>query len=808
MKKKPALKGQGFFSARGGLLGGVNTGMFGGLRGIFGGRQYTGKPVALAPSLTLDSARGDTLGNFAYTGSGTMATYVDAAKKLQRGTTNQIRVNNITLPWGELRKLWRKEGARTNRCTNYNYAPTDTTGLTAGGDGAAVLSVVSDPGTLLSLAVDMNEHYNQVIDISTVCTKLIKLDNSAGVAAAYVEAAGGAADTTNLHSISAFVSVSTGTGSLSLGGTAATVNVTGATLAWKALPNFVPADTTSHLRFTVPAGSTGYMILNQLESGAHASSPILVAGASATRPLDSIRDTSFSSRAYYNASAGAVMVDAYFADINNNPGSQHLAFLSNNSGFTYCMSAYLINGRSKFRTRTYINSVSQFSSDTGSVDQNFAHCPVGFTWTDGSDVTVVNAALDNYNFTVSGPQVGITTLDIGQRLSSSDPMNGHIGRILIWNARPGYADIGAAIDFSHDYAVPTQGQSSIATTWNAQDTAANDGEKAYIAAMNGFFPAVRNWQMHNAISGSSIQDINNASGCWYDIVAHGPGPLYTRAVQMINGFKAGGGLFTGRCLEANGHESDINATPANLTEGYNYVLNGLMAAAGISKLIFEPMGRREDANANTKGYQNMRSFHWAWIAANVAKALGGAERLDQPMHTDGVHLTDVGDQAQGPRRARNNIAWAASASVSGPVLGPVISGAVLTGSTIVVSLLHPTGITDFTPTSGIRGFKFFDQAALPATELGGPTGAIIDYTAVRTNATTITLTLASAPSTSGILYYGYGVLWEVSTFVDRTKLVLGNDAYTLPLNSFAAALPYVQTGDFLGADFNNADFNV
>jgi hypothetical protein len=85
---------------------------------------------------------------------------------------------------------------------------------------------------------------------------------------------------------------------------------------------------------------------------------------------------------------------------------------------------------------------------------------------------------------------------------------------------------------------------------------------------------------------------------------------------------------------------------------------------------------------------------------------------------------------------------------------------------VTVTLVHDDG-TDFTPASGIEGFKYFDNGSNPVTISA----------AVRTNATTITLTLASG--IAGTLYYGYDALLSVNT----ANLVKDNATIVMPLQT-------------------------
>lgn len=82
----------------------------------------------------------------------------------------------------------------TNKCTCMKYNPTATTGLTQGGDAGAVLSIVDDTAALTAAG------------LISLCTlgDVYKLDNSAGVATAYVLSGATGAVTTK-HSASAYV---------------------------------------------------------------------------------------------------------------------------------------------------------------------------------------------------------------------------------------------------------------------------------------------------------------------------------------------------------------------------------------------------------------------------------------------------------------------------------------------------------------------------------------------------------------------------------------------------------------------------
>jgi hypothetical protein len=99
--------------------------------------------------------------------------------------------------------------------------------------------------------------------------------------------------------------------------------------------------------------------------------------------------------------------------------------------------------------------------------------------------------------------------------------------------------------------------------------------------------------------------------------------------------------------------------------------------------------------------------------------------------------------------------------------GPAISGVSRIGTAVTVTIAHDGG-TDFTPTSSIAGFHYYNGSDYTASE-NVITGA------ARTSATTITLTLTS--SSAGTLYYGRGSL-STDTIAN---LVKDNSTQALPL---------------------------
>ncbi len=764
---------------------------------------YGGAAPPLPPNLLLNFQTGTTLGNFTFS-RGSAATYVDSSGHLVQASSGVPRFEYK----GAACLGMKKELGASNYCQNFNANPADLTGLTAGGDGAAILSIVTDPSNLLTTAV---YDYGNTINLSSLCTggKLVKLDNTGGGTAAWVEFTGNPPDTAAPYSMSLYAAVSGGAGTLSYGasGLATAAIPVSAVLLRAKLFNVTPDITGRNMRASIPAGAVMYCILNQIEKTPFPTSVIVVAGAQATRSNETLSDTGITSRSYYNAAAGAVMGEFDLDEIALQNSNQHFAILANGTGLTDCMSAYMVSGRSRIKSRTAIASAlcpqtlgpnaGNSGVDLSSVDKTRDVFQAGFTWTAGTSLiqgvcNIVCGCLDVDPLLLSGPFAStLNRLDIGGR-PSSESICGHIRSIKIWNTQPTIPQLGGQMNFTGAQAVIGTGQSNEAYSWgvgasnSGPENAFNSGEKNFVATLDAAYPSNRNYLMHVAQGGASYISAS-ATNSFYYLAGDQFQILYYRALDMIKGFLAGGGTFL--WITDNQGESDITNSQANIIAARNKIWSGYRAAIGNNDLyiVEEMIGRRDISSGNNTGYQCFRETQ-RYLATYYHNLVIAPERVIQPMGGDSVHMTNAGYAADAYLRSRKGLS-ATGQSVSGPVDGSVIHSASLASSTISVNLTHPSGITDFTPASAIQGFRFFDQATAPPAGTG-PTGTEIAITAaVRTDATTITLSLASVPSTSGLLYYCFGEMFK-SVPVDPTMLVRGNDAYALPLRSATMALPY------------------
>lgn len=163
------------------------------------------------------------------------------------------------------------EEARTNKCTNTNVNPQSLTNVSTSGGGSvsATTSFVADAAALAAIGLTGN---------------VFKLDNSAGDAIAAAVIAGTTGNT-NAHVGSAYIRGGAGKLRTNSGAEGSTT-FSSSTGFRRVTVAITPTLTTRQLVIEAGAGAIVYFILNVLEEGSFATSPIPVAGASATRAAD------------------------------------------------------------------------------------------------------------------------------------------------------------------------------------------------------------------------------------------------------------------------------------------------------------------------------------------------------------------------------------------------------------------------------------------------------------------------------------------------------------------------------------------
>lgn len=294
------------------------------------------------------------------------------------------------------------------------------------------------------------------------------------------------------------------------------------------------------------------------------------------------------------------------------------------------------------------------------------------------------------------------------------------------------------------------------------------------AVLNATWTTTVNRLANGATSGSAAmkESANDPATdpWWYDDVGLVFGPAWDTFAAAVAAEVAAG--FTIKAIYWDQGESDfgdIASGGAPYRARYKATLLTIFAAmrslvGGSPPIVICPIGRRGDAIVTNTGYQTIRELQKELDTENAYITLT-PEKFD--LADDGAqHLSNAAYDLLAPRIARKVLSVLGE-TVTGSIDGMTVFSASRNGTAVTVTVAHDQG-TDFTPTTSIAGFVYFASGTEVAIS-----------SAVRTDATTITLTLGTTPTGTEILYYGYNVM----TGVTVANLVHGNSAQALPLRS-------------------------
>jgi hypothetical protein len=714
----------------------------------FGGRAGAAQPVGKL----FDFTQGALDPELTYTRSdNNIATQIDSNGKMQLVPAN---IPRFRFSGGVRRYL--VEPSRTNKLTCNSINPTSAAGFTIA-SGTGTIGVINKATELAAAGLDQ------------ICTNgtVFDFNNTAGTGTLQVRSSVQVGNL-NPHSISAYIlcADSLYCGTLKITGSTeqALIQQSGTQQFQRyVVDNITPNNSVRQMEWNIPQGRRIFVILPQLEEGPYATSPIVTAGAAAARQADKLGLTNLNTRDWFNENAGTIIwVGRFFND--GGFGDQYAFIASAGTGLTEAYGAYMVDTRSKIKTRARTGN-----ADYQTVDVNGALAnqltPLAVSW-NNTAVKAVNGACYSRDGTLPNAPTGLTHLQIGGRTFSSD-MFGEVEKLIVYKQSLNLSQMAKVSLGSSDRAMIIGGQSNGNGYFNAQIGNTNGGEKAMISALNNIWPSTRNWVLNGTTPGEGLLESDNTGEWWYSISSGTFGVLYQRWEEMARAYLSAGGDI--RALLYDGHESSTGASQGDLTTGFLAVFNAMRNlvqsyTGSLPPVVWIPLGARGDMEQ--VAYQTQRDLQRTLAATHNWLHIA-PEKFHQPL-ADQVHLTDAGYAAQAPLVIRKALKVAGE-TITGPVDGSSISGASRSGTTVTVTLAHESGITDFTPVSNIAGFKFFDNA----TE-------IAITAAVRTNATTITLTLASTPTGSPqTLYYGYAALYGIT----QANLVRGNDANQLPLRS-------------------------
>lgn len=671
-----------------------------------------------------------------------------------------------------------QEPLTVNRMTDNNANPTTTSGWTNGGDVLSVFSVVNDPSTLLSDA-----------GLDLICTsgKVYKLDNSLGVAPAYVDSVGTFGGTTE-STVSAWVAGGNGTFTRTGTGTPETLAFGASSPMVRRAMSTIPSAAGDSFRIIANAGQVIYFIVAQIEANAFKewyddgtgfsyravpTSPIITTGAIFTRQNDALSLTSLGSRTYFDEQNFTVAVEYVpfgFA------GSQHLFNISSGSSTNQYAVEIRGTGTSGGYERPRVTG-------SGVVDGNQDLIVLGKPLIGKLNRTAFSASPTQYAHVSPVIEFPLCTMPFTQRpvsptimrfganaAGSSSQFFGLLGKVSIYKTAKTAEQMGSDVLTSSQNILMLAGQ-SLAESWfySYETNHQNTGELKAIQIMDGFYPANENILMNGARGGSMLLlgEYTNGLPYWFDdggvaggFVGWGDAGL--RFIQQLYMAKAAGVQIKAIIWNQGQGGLGGTVTKARHKAGLITVHQQAELILGYQvKFIFEPLSRYSDAQAIRECYQELDAD------TNYPRMYSGPEVIDMALLADNTHPTSAGMYVTVPRTTRKAMAVLGN-TVTGGVNGAASVSAVRSGTTVTHTFAHEAG-TDFTPTTGILGYVYLDGAGNPV--------ALSNIQ--RASATTTTMTLASG--VAGTLYWIYGS----SITADITKYIKDNSTNGLILRSCA-----------------------
>jgi len=632
------------------------------------------------------------------------------------------------------------EEERTNLCTNVNISPPDTTGFTT--TGTASVTRVYDTASVAAAKLDgiITDSY------------IIQLSGGASGGTVTIDGTTGA---TGAFSASMYAKALSGpTASFGITPEPTKTQISGSTMTWHRAQNMTATATTDKITFTLGVFSVIRIALNQLEAGVCSTSPIKVNGATAKRYKELAVDLNFSTRPYYNQSKGAFVALAkpYAED------AAATAFVVGSGDGLYPNNAFYVlrNATSLYSNATAKGAGTAYNAGVISKIPNDKYSPIGISWINGTEITLLTGFGQQKTVAAAIPATGIDRMAIGAIFSNAWQFNGHIKQVSVfYGSRPSSSKMMQSVINSTDShkIIVNAGQSNAENMSGAPVNYKMSGARSVMDQMNSVYPYSSNWYLSGALGGTF-------AASW-----RGSGDSITKWKNTVNAAMAAGGEII--AIHWDQGESDIGNPKDTFKTWYKEIFDDMRSVVGDVPIYVTILGKL--ATTATQAHQdNCTLIRQAYLelAQENAYIKLTPDKFIHPMY-DTTHLSDVGYGAHGHLVARK-ILKDLGESVSGGVDGPTIKGVSRSGASITVTLSHDSG-TDFTPTTGIEGFIFYDN-----------TTVISISSAVRASAATITLTLASTPSNAvQRLDYCAGSLFGV----DTSNTVRDNQTYPLPLRT-------------------------
>lgn len=676
---------------------------------------------------------------FTYTRNDANATYRDDSGVPQVASTDQLLVDHDYS--GNFIGL-RFDPPSTNKCTNTNLGMTDLTGISVGGNASGTVTVGTHPVLGFPTIVIDNTLGGSGTKFATITDCQFGNTNAHSMRAEYyVEAKGGGAW------------INTSGGENTTVGTADTgengdIRVN----------NLTPVNATRSLQLNAGVGAKIHYWLWQVEELPYATAPIRVAGASASRARP-VMQADVSSASWFSTTEGAIMADVIYDHLGDT--DQYAFLASQGSGLNNAAGMYITGGSAQARGRFAIEGSNKQVNDIHRPIQG-KRFPMGIAWQNNQNVAVAGAMSNQDVTSADGSPVGMNELTVGGR-EFTQTMIGWIPRMVVYNEFRTLAQMGADMfPPTRTYrAVVTWGQSNQHGYHRSQVGQGNAGETRFVAELDEVWTGSENWLIHGASNGSRVIDRGSDDNWWYDLSDTEFGPLMDEWKARTTAF----GISRIEAIIGDQGESDSNASLTDIKAAWSAIYGEMHTHLGSNLPVsFTKLGRRSDNEAVNYNVLRQASNE---LETENAWYYNAPEKFIHPL-VDVVHLTDAGYGTAGAIHGRF-VLEKLGGLTAGTQTPPSFSAVSRTGTTVDLDITHSAG-TDFTPTTGIEGFRYFDGAS-----------EVTISSAVRLDADTIRITLASEPSGSNEerLYYAYGTM--IGNVANFTSFVRDNSAYQLPL---------------------------
>lgn len=238
------------------------------------------------------------------------------------------------------------------------------------------------------------------------------------------------------------------------------------------------------------------------------------------------------------------------------------------------------------------------------------------------------------------------------------------------------------------------------------------------------------------------------------------GQAYQRSLAAIN---AAGGKLIGNVWIQGEADAGSSVTQANYYNGLTTLITQRRSDLSQSALPYVIAGLARDLTGTQSDTQR-ENIKLAQVQKYSDTAIYRVERMDLGLGADNIHHTPAGFTKLGQRCAQ---AILAANGVVSQYRGPSYSSAIKVSANVYdVNLTHHTG-SNFTPTTGISGFR--------VTDPGNGNAVVNVSTAEQQTSGKVRLTLASTPVGLPRIAYLYGSSPVI------TNVVLDNSSLNLPL---------------------------